>query len=230
VIVVVRIISQACRPLRASTSESSANGFWLASESIGSLLATREVATLILEFAHADSWELSGSVVLGFVLVNFMDRDGGVDNAWLDSLLVYDWLDGLVYVMVDVLTSNGRGGRLCVLGIVDCARILELGLLSGEALFDVGVVSVLQLTVLYTSNLMGVLFWEDFAILDRLDRCMVVILVYLTIDRRGDILVTGVVYMLVLNGRINSLVDCGIVLSILRKEASNCGLCFIHCN
>jgi len=230
VIVVVRIISQACRPLRTSTSKSSANRFWLASESISSLLATREVATLVVELVHADSWELSSSVVLGFVLMNFVDGNSGMDNAWLDSLLVYDGLNGLMYVVVDVLTSNGWGGRLCVLGIVDSARILELGLLSGEALFDVRVVSVLELTVLYTSNLIGVLFWEDFAILDRLERCVVVILVNLAINCLGDILVTGVVYMFVLNGRIYSLVDCGIVLSILRKEVSNCGLCFVHCN
>lgn len=34
-------------------------------------------------------------MVLRLVVVNFMDRDGSVDNRWLDSLLLDDWLDGL---------------------------------------------------------------------------------------------------------------------------------------
>lgn len=29
------------------------------------------------------------------VVVNFVNRDGGVDNRWLDSLLLDNWLDGL---------------------------------------------------------------------------------------------------------------------------------------
>jgi hypothetical protein len=37
-------------------------------------------------------------VVLGLVVMNFVDGDGGVDDGWLDSLLLDDWLDGLVDV------------------------------------------------------------------------------------------------------------------------------------
>lgn len=34
-------------------------------------------------------------MVLGLVVVNLVDRDGCVDDRWLDSLLLDDWLDGL---------------------------------------------------------------------------------------------------------------------------------------
>lgn len=34
-------------------------------------------------------------MVLGFVLVDLVNGDGGVDNRWLDGLLVDDRLDGL---------------------------------------------------------------------------------------------------------------------------------------
>ena len=79
--------------------------------------------------------------------------------------------------------------------------------------------------------------------MDRLDGGVMVVLVNLTVDRLGDILVTGVVDMLFLDGRVHGLqrvrrgqqggegaylVDGGIMLSILGEEASNCGLCFIH--
>jgi hypothetical protein len=35
-------------------------------------------------------------VVLGFVVVNFVNGDSGVDNRGLDSLLLDDWLDCFV--------------------------------------------------------------------------------------------------------------------------------------
>lgn len=34
-------------------------------------------------------------MVLAFIMVDFMDGNGGVDDGWLDSLLIDDWLDGL---------------------------------------------------------------------------------------------------------------------------------------
>lgn len=37
-------------------------------------------------------------MVLGLVVVNFVNRDGGVDDRWLDSLLLDDWLNGLDFL------------------------------------------------------------------------------------------------------------------------------------
>lgn len=100
------IIGQAGGALSV-TSEGAANRSWLASESISSLLSTREVTTLALELAHAHSWELSGSVVLSLVLVDLVDGNDAVNNAWLNGLFMYDGLDVLMYMVVDVLTSYG---------------------------------------------------------------------------------------------------------------------------
>ena len=66
-----------------------------------------------------------------------MDGNGGVYDGWLDSLLLNDGLNVLVHMMVDVLASNGglrgRGG----LHVANGAGILELGLISSEAVLDV---------------------------------------------------------------------------------------------
>jgi len=50
---------------------------------------------LFLEICHADSGQGRGRVMLRFVLVNLVNRNGGVDDRWLDGLLVDNWLDGL---------------------------------------------------------------------------------------------------------------------------------------
>jgi len=88
------------------TTQSVSNGARLASEGIGALLTTCERASLLLELGHGDSGKRGGGVVLGFVVVDFMDGDGGVDDGGLDGLLLDDWLDVLVYVVVDVFASN----------------------------------------------------------------------------------------------------------------------------
>lgn len=51
--------------------------------------------------------------------MDLVNRDGGVHNGGLDGLLLNDWLDVLVYVMVDVLAGNSWVGRSRVLSISD---------------------------------------------------------------------------------------------------------------
>jgi hypothetical protein len=46
------------------------------------------------EFGHGDGWEGGGGVVLGFVVVDFVDGDGGVDDGGLDGFFLDDGLDG----------------------------------------------------------------------------------------------------------------------------------------
>jgi len=109
VVVVTRrpIFSQTGGASSTIASDGTANRSWLARESIRSLLTTRKVATLALELAHADGWQLRSSVVLSLVLMDLVYGNGAVDNAWLYGLLVYDGLNILVYVVVDMLTSDG---------------------------------------------------------------------------------------------------------------------------
>jgi len=78
----------------------------LAAESIAAFLAAVEVSALALELVHGDGRERASSVVLGFVLVDFVDGDGGVDDGWLNCLLLDDWLDVLVDVVVNVFACN----------------------------------------------------------------------------------------------------------------------------
>ena len=46
-------------------------------------------------------------MVLGLNVVGLMDGHRGVDDLWLESLLVDDWDDSFVDVVVDVLASDG---------------------------------------------------------------------------------------------------------------------------
>jgi hypothetical protein len=64
-------------------------GFGLANEAILTLLTADERATLCLELSHRDCGEGRGGVVLGGVVVDLVDGDGGVGDVGLDGLC--DW-------------------------------------------------------------------------------------------------------------------------------------------
>jgi hypothetical protein len=207
---VATIVLSSKRSCAMSTfaTKSSPNRSWLALESICTLLATTKVTALVLELIHANSWELGSCVVLGLVLVNLVDRNGGVNDGWLNSLLLNDRLDVLVDVMVNVLASNGGSGRCRMLNVTNLPSVLELGGLGSKTLFYVIIISVLNIAMLDTSHLMSVLLWEDLAILHRLDRGMVMVLVNLTINGCLLLIELGSGYMFVGNGWIDGLAAC----------------------
>lgn len=72
---------------------------WLACEAAVSLLTTSQGATTLLKLIHTDRWERRSSMVLGSVVVNLMDWNGGVGDVWLDCLTLNDWLYVLVHVL-----------------------------------------------------------------------------------------------------------------------------------
>jgi hypothetical protein len=160
---------------------------------------------LTLELVHGDTRKLGSSVVLSLVLVDFVDWDGGVDNRWLDSLLLDDWLDVLVHVVVYVLASDGWVGSGGVLSVSNSAGVLELSLLSSQALLSVGVRAVCDVAVLYTSHLVGVLLRKDLFVRNGLDRGVVVVLVDLTVDSSGLVLMLCASDVLVLNSWVDGL-------------------------
>lgn len=162
-------LSQGSGTMGTVATKSTTNRLWLAHESIGTLLASSKGSSLSSELVHADSWEGGSSVVLSLVLVNLVDWDGGVDDGWLDSLLLDNWLNCLVDVVVNVLTSNGGTLGGSVLGLSYSSGVLELSLLSGETLLDVSIVSVLDVAVLNTSELVRVLLWHNLLVVDRLN-------------------------------------------------------------
>jgi hypothetical protein len=55
-------------------------GARLALESVGTLFAAGETTTLALELVHADGGQGGGAVVLGSVVMDFVDGDGSVDD------------------------------------------------------------------------------------------------------------------------------------------------------
>lgn len=147
-------------------------------------------------------------MVLSLVLVDLVDWDGGVNNTWLDGLLLDDWLDGLVDVVVNVLTNNVTSLALGGLDITNFASAAELLLLCLKTLSDVGVVTMLDLTVVDSGLVVGVLLWEDLLVLYWLDGGVVMILVNLTVNDSLGFLVLGTGNVLIDDSWIYSLDTC----------------------
>jgi hypothetical protein len=124
---------------------------------------------LTFELIHRNSWKGGSAVVLGLVLMDLVDWNGGVDNRWLDSLLLDDWLDVLMDVVVDMLASESLTSTCTVLDISNFTSVSELSLIGSETVLDVRVIAMLDFSVLYSSHVMCVLFGEDLLILDRLN-------------------------------------------------------------
>jgi hypothetical protein len=191
-------------------------------EAVVTLLAASQDTTLLLEVGHGDGRKSRGAVVLGSVVVNLVDGDGGVDNVGLDGLLVDDGLDGLVDVVVDVLTADGGGNRLGVDSLDLDALVSKLGSLGSKALLDLGVVAVLERAVLDGGKVVVVLLGENLTVLDGLDRGVVVVLVNLLVDGSLDLLVLLELMALVGDSGSDLLVNSGVVVSRLGPEEEEC--------
>jgi hypothetical protein len=144
-------------------------------------------------------------VVLRFILMNFVDRDGSMNNRWLDRLFLYNRLDALVDMVVYMLACDRGSGRCAVLRLANCVRVFELPLLGGEAFFNVRIVAVLDVAVLDTSHLVSVFFWERLAVLDGLDSGVMVVLMDFSVDGCGGLLVSSGSYSLVLHSGVDFL-------------------------
>lgn len=168
-VVVAIALGQRSRAMGASSANCASDRFWLASKGVGTLLTASKVTSLVFEVMHADCWELASTVVLGLILVNLVNGNGSVDNRRLNGLLLDDRLDVLMNVVVDVLASQRWLSRRSMLDITNSAFVLVLSCLSIETLLYVVIIAVLDISVLNTCHLMGVLFWEDLTVLDRLD-------------------------------------------------------------
>jgi len=197
-------------------------------KAVVTLFTASEGTTLPLELLHADSRKGGCRVVLSSVVVDLVDGNSGVNNVRLNGLLVHDRLDGLMHVVVNVLACDSRGNALGVTLGTLLTDIAELSSLSSETLGDLTVVAVLELTVLNGTKVVVVLLWEDFTILDRLDRGVVVVLVNLLIESSLDILVTLTVDGLVSDCRCNLLVDGGVVVTRLGHKVLDCCLGGFH--
>lgn len=77
-------------------------------KSVCALFTTTENTASLLELGHAHSRQSGGCVVLGLVVVDLVDGDGGVCNVGFNDLLVDDGLDCFVNVVVYAFCADGR--------------------------------------------------------------------------------------------------------------------------
>lgn len=169
--------------------QGSTNVFRLALESVVALATTTKDTALLLELSEGHCGKLRSPVVGGGVVVDLVNGDSFVHDIGLDSLLVDDGLNGLVDVVMYMLSSDCRRSALAVGSVCDNTLILEGSLLSFEVLLGGIGITVVELAMLYGAKLGGVLFWKNFTVLNRLDSAVVVILVNLLVHRSVDLLV-----------------------------------------
>jgi len=200
----------------------------LALETVVTLLTAAENTALLLEVVHADRGQRGGCMVLGGVVVNLMNGHSGVHNVGLDNLLVHDWLNGLMHVVVDVLACNDRSDGVRLLPLNALPLIPKLSLLGCETLLNLLRAVVLELTVLDGNNVVVVLLRELLGIEHRLHRGVVVILVNLLVDGGLNLLVLHTVDGLVGYGRGDLLVDGGVMVTSLGHEVLNGSLGGVH--
>ena len=101
--------------------------------------------------------------------------------------------------MVDMLTSNSWVNWSSVLSLANLTGILELRSLSIESLLYMVIIAMVDLLLLDSSEVVGMLLWKNLLILDWLDGSVMVILVDLTINGSGGLLMSGLANVLVGN-------------------------------
>lgn len=204
--------------------------FGLAKEAVLALLAANEGTALCLEFGHGDCGERRGGVVLGGVVVDLVDGDGGVGDVRLNGLLLDHGLDSLVDVVVLVLACNDGGDLASSLAFSPLGGVDVAGALLGETSLDLVVVAVLVAAVLNGDDVGVVLGRKNLLVDDRLLGGVVVVLVNLLVDGGDVLLVLLPLDSLVLDGRGDLLVNSGVVVARLGHEVLDGSLGGIHCD
>jgi len=202
----------------------------LADEAVLALLAAGEGTTLCLELSHGDGGKSRSGVVLGGVVVDLVNGDGGVGDVRLNGLLLDHGLDGLVDVVVLVLACND-GSDLAGGGTLNPLRGVNVaGTLLGKTGLDLVIVAVLVAAVLDGDDVGVVLSRKNLLIEDGLLGGVVVVLVDLLVDGGDVLLVLLPLDSLVLDSRSDLLVDSGVVVTRLGHEVLDGSLGGIHCN
>jgi len=226
---VVGLVREALACNKTSSDASSAtNVLGDTFELIVALLTSSKSSTLGLELLHGHGRQSSGVMMGRLVMVNLMDGDGGVDHVGLDGLLLDYGLDGLVDVVVDVLSANSGGNTLAVGGVIDAPLVSKASLVIDKSPLGSVCITVVELAVLNSTKLSSVRLREDITVLDRLDSAVVVVLVDLLVDSGVDLLVYVRLHDLVLDGGGNCLVDSGVMVTGLAHEVGDSCLGFVH--
>lgn len=160
-------------------------------------------------------------------MVFLVDRDDCVDHFGGDDLLVYNWLDGLVDVMMNVFALDSGSSRGVVSGFVGVGRVFELGCLSLKSQTSLVIITVMELPVDGVFHHMVMLLGEDLLMLDGLDGGVIVILVDFAVDSFLDLLMVSGLHVLAGDGWSNVLGDVGGVTS-LTSDAGNSRSSLLH--
>ena len=160
-------------------------------------------------------------------VVGLVDGDGGVHDLGLDGLLVDDRLDGLVDVMVDVLTGGNAGVGLCVVCLGGGGGVPKLGCFTRKTLFCLALILVVELAMLNWDHVVGVLLGEDLLVSQRLHGCVKMVLVDLTVNGLCDVFMTSGLDGLGGDGRVDPLLDVGVV-AMLAGELVDGGFGGLH--
>lgn len=117
-------------------------------------------------------------------------------------------------VVVNMLASNDRGYGVALF-LMDRARALELSSLLFKAGLDGFWVTMLVVTFLNTDHVVGVLLRQDLTVTDWLHGCVIVVLMDLTVNGSGGLLMMLLSDVLIYNSGGNFLVDSGVMVTSL---------------
>jgi len=152
-----------------------------------------------------------------------------MNNMRLHSFLLNDGLDVFVYMVMDALASHCRGGLSRVCGAVCLGSVSKLGSFSVESSPSLLGVFMMKFPVFDGHKIVVVLLGKSLLVSDRLNCGMMMILMNFLIQCSSHRLMLVRFDMFFCDMGSNVLVNGGLVLSILRKEARNGRLCFLHC-
>ena len=121
-------------------------------------------------------------------------------------------------MMMHMLAGNYWCNGVGLLGTCFSACILELRTLLFKTSLDGTGVTMVELTLLDSGHSVGVLFRENLAILDWLERSVVMVLVHLAINSCLSFLVTLLDDLLIHHGGSNLFVNRGVMMTSLLPE------------
>jgi hypothetical protein len=134
----------------------------------------------------------------------------------------------LMDVVMNSFAGENRSSLGGVSGTVGLSGVSIFSSFSVECSSSVLLIAVVKSLVLYWNEVVVVLLGKSLLVSNRLDSCMVVLLVNLLVEGCCNLFMFMRHDMLLSDVGLNIFVDSGSVLSIVGKEARNGLLCFLH--
>jgi len=151
-------------------------------------LAASDQTTRLGELIKSLHGQSRNAVVLRGSVVGLVNWDNGVDNLWLYSLLVDDGLNSLMDMVMNVLTSDGRGSSSRMRCLSYGGSVLELTKFSTHPAVRLGLVIMSEFALNLRQHVMDVLLGENLLVSNGLHSGVVVVLVDLSVDSLNSLL------------------------------------------